>query len=67
MLDRRLVQDDWRGLNEGVKDNAPVTATFFLAFEAQHKRSQVRCKYPFFTNYIASFVFNVLFIKFEFE
>jgi len=33
MLDRRLVQDDWRGLNEGVDDNVPTHSRFFLVFE----------------------------------
>ena len=33
MLDRRLLQDDWRGLNENVTDNVPIASTFAITFE----------------------------------
>lgn len=43
MLDRRLVQDDWRGIGEGVEDNVMTKSTFFLLFEQLHRPSKV-CK-----------------------
>ena len=36
MLDRRLMQDDWRGLNEGVTDNQLTKSSFFIVFENKH-------------------------------
>ena len=36
MLDRRLMQDDWRGLNEGVTDNQLTKSSFFMVFENKH-------------------------------
>ncbi|GFR83293.1 alpha-mannosidase [Elysia marginata] len=33
ILDRRLMQDDWRGLNEGVKDNVVSPSNFILLVE----------------------------------
>ncbi|XP_052271397.1 alpha-mannosidase 2x-like [Dreissena polymorpha] len=41
MLDRRLVQHDWRGLGEGVTDNVPTRSTFFLTFE-EYSRTNMR-------------------------
>lgn len=32
-LDRRMNQDDWRGLSEGVTDNESTTSSFVLVFE----------------------------------
>ncbi|WAR20122.1 MA2A2-like protein [Mya arenaria] len=40
ILDRRLIQDDWRGLNEGIKDNVPTSSRLFLLFEEQQKPLQ---------------------------
>ncbi|KAL3875173.1 hypothetical protein ACJMK2_038101 [Sinanodonta woodiana] len=41
VLDRRLVQDDWRGLGEGLYDNLPTRSHFVLHLE-ERKRSTVR-------------------------
>lgn len=37
VLDRKLLQGDWRGLNEGVTDNVPTHSHFVLLFERRHK------------------------------
>ena len=37
VLDRRLMQDDWRGLDEGVQDNQPTESSFFLLFENRNQ------------------------------
>ncbi|XP_021353471.1 alpha-mannosidase 2x-like isoform X2 [Mizuhopecten yessoensis] len=37
VLDRRLLQGDWRGLNEGVTDNIPTHSQFVLLFERRHQ------------------------------
>ncbi|XP_041371346.1 alpha-mannosidase 2-like [Gigantopelta aegis] len=33
VLDRRLMQDDWRGLSEGVTDNRPTPSQFMIVLE----------------------------------
>jgi hypothetical protein len=38
ILDRRLAQDDWRGLGEGLIDNVPVSSEFVLLFETLSRR-----------------------------
>jgi hypothetical protein len=38
VLDRRLGQDDWRGLNEGLVDNVQVASDFVLLFETFAER-----------------------------
>lgn len=35
-LDRRLTQDDGRGLGQGVMDNREILSTFKLLFERRH-------------------------------
>lgn len=35
VLDRRLLQDDWRGLNEGVMDNVRVISDFAFTVESR--------------------------------
>lgn len=56
MLDRRLMQDDWRGLDEGVQDNQPTESSFFLLFEnrnqAKVRSSQAAC-------YLSSLAANI--------
>jgi alpha-mannosidase II len=37
ILDRRLAQDDWRGLGEGVIDNLPSSSQFIVLFEPFYK------------------------------
>lgn len=41
-LDRRMNQDDWRGLGEGVTDNESTTSSFMLVFE-QTSSNTVSC------------------------
>ncbi|XP_053373458.1 alpha-mannosidase 2-like isoform X2 [Mercenaria mercenaria] len=42
VLDRRLVQDDWRGLREGVTDNTQSKTSFYLLFEKKLLRNRER-------------------------
>jgi len=39
ILDRKLAQDDWRGLGEGITDNLPAVGQFVLLFEAVGKHA----------------------------
>ncbi|XP_005089577.1 alpha-mannosidase 2 [Aplysia californica] len=44
VLDRRLMQDDWRGLNEGVSDNVQAVSRFMLVTEK--KKNPLQTKGP---------------------
>jgi len=37
ILDRKLAQDDWRGLGEGITDNLPAVGQFILLLEPVRK------------------------------
>ncbi|KAL4238161.1 hypothetical protein ACF0H5_002872 [Mactra antiquata] len=43
-LDRRLVQDDWRGLNQGVEDNTLSKSSFFILYENKHHSESLKSK-----------------------
>lgn len=43
MLDRRIVEDDLRGLRQGVLDNLPVDAHFWLVFEPRPQDEPLPC------------------------
>ena len=53
MLDRVLMQDDWRGLNEGVDDLLPTLSKFILMVEHKSSRHKVRIL-SFLTSYCQS-------------
>jgi len=38
ILDRKLAQDDWRGLDEGIMDNLTSFGEFILLFERANRR-----------------------------
>lgn len=46
MQDRRLIQDDNRGLGQGVLDNQPVLNIFKLAIENMEQCSKINKDYP---------------------
>jgi hypothetical protein len=43
VLDRRLIQDDWRGLSQGVKDNVLTRSQFVILFERKHPPQKQVC------------------------
>ena len=50
MLDRRLLQDDWRGLGESITDNTAVISNLRLVWERRKtaKTKQQQQKVMFF-------------------